>query len=235
MKFLVFQHVPHEHPGRITEYCREKGIELGVVEFWKPCKMPKVTDYDALIIMGGPMGVYDDYSSKKDELNAIKAALQDKIPVLGICLGSQLLAHALDAKVYPNMLNGKRAKEVGFFEVELTEEGKSDRIFSGFNSPLKVLQWHGDAFDIPAGAVKLASSRLCSNQAFSYGNDYGLLFHLEFTTEMIRKQMQIDREWMHKDNDADEEEIMTQARKNEKLMEIQFRQLFDNFISAVKP
>ena len=77
--------------------------------------MPKVTDYDALIIMGGPMGVYDDYSSKKDELNAIKAALQDKIPVLGICLGSQLLAHALDAKVYPNMLNGKRAKKVRFF------------------------------------------------------------------------------------------------------------------------
>ena len=94
MKFLVFQHVAHEHPGRITEYCEEKGIGLGIIKLWKPYKMPAVTDYNALIIMGGPMDVYDEYPSKKDELEEISSALKNKIPVLGLCLGSQLLAHA---------------------------------------------------------------------------------------------------------------------------------------------
>lgn len=235
MKFLVFQHVLHEHPGRISEFCKEKGIELDIVELWKPYKMPAVTDYNALIIMGGPMGVYDDYPSKKDEMKEISSALKNQVPVLGFCLGSQLLAHALGAKVYPNMFNGKHAKEVGFFDVELTEHGKKDPLLSGLTSPLTVLQWHGDAFDIPKGSVKLASSTLCANQAFRHGNSYGLLFHLEFTPQMIEKQIEVDREWMHKDNKVDEKEIIRKSEDDEKLMDKNFRKLFDNFISAIKP
>ncbi len=238
MKFLVFQHVPHEHPGRIAAYCKEKGIGLNTIEFWKPYKIPSAASYDALIIMGGPQSVYDydkSYPSKKDEVAAVKTALKKKIPVLGICLGSQLLAYALGAKVYPNMLNGKRAKEAGFFEVSLTEEGKSDSIFSGLTSPLKVLQWHGDAFDIPDGAAKLASSTSCSNQAFRHGSAYGLLFHLEFTPAMILKQTEIDRNWMHKDNEVNEEELIMQAEANESLMEKQFRMVFGNFLSQLHP
>src|SRR5579872_6686983 len=101
MKFLVFQHVPHEHPGLITEYCKNNNIELSIIELWKPYSIPKAEDFDALIIMGGPMGVYEDYPSKNDEISFIKEAL-DKIPILGFCLGSQLLAYALGAKVYKN-------------------------------------------------------------------------------------------------------------------------------------
>src|SRR3989338_458775 len=152
MKFLVFQHVSHEHPGRITSYCEEKGTGLDVIELWKPYKIPSLTTYDALIIIGGPMSVYEDFRSKEDEVAAIKLALKNRIPVLGICLGSQLLAHALGASVYPNNVDGKRIKEVGFFGVDLTEEGRKDRLFKGFTPTVKVLQWHGDAFDIPDGA-----------------------------------------------------------------------------------
>ncbi len=89
------------------------------------------------------MGVYEDYPSKKDELEFIKGAL-GKIPIIGFCLGSQLLAHALGADVYPNMKDGKKVKEIGYYDVDLTNEGQKDQIFEGFTSPVTVLQWHGD-------------------------------------------------------------------------------------------
>lgn len=94
MNILVFQHVPHETPGLIAGYASKKGIQLTIVEFWKAYQMPKIDDFDALIIMGGPMGVYegpDKFPSKEDEVNFIKNAL-GKIPIIGFCLGSQLLA-----------------------------------------------------------------------------------------------------------------------------------------------
>ncbi len=232
MKFLVFQHVPHEHPGRITEYCIEKGIKLDILEFWKPCKMPTVASYDALMIMGGPMGVYDSdeaYPSRAGEIKAVQSAIKNKIPVLGICLGSQLLAHALGARVYPNTINGRRAKEIGYYAVDLTPEGMKDAIFRGFSSPLRVLQWHGDAFDLPKGAKLLATAPLCANQAFSYGNAYGTLFHLEFTPEMVEKLVETGREWIR--DEVDEAQLSEEAHKNANLMEQQCRRLFSNFVS----
>ncbi|MEM5797157.1 MAG: type 1 glutamine amidotransferase [Candidatus Aenigmatarchaeota archaeon] len=236
MRFLVFQHVPHEHLGRISTYCEKENIDLEIVELWKSHKIPNVTDFDGLIIMGGPMSVYDEessYPTKLHELSTIRLAIRNKIPILGFCLGSQLLANALGASVYPNVINGQRVKEIGFFQVELTEEGRKDPLFSGLSSPLIVLQWHGDAFDIPNKAIKLATAPLCPNQAFRYDTAYGLLFHLEFTQEMVKNQLEIDRVWIHKDNELDEDEILKQALENDTLMEKQCQRLFYNFLKLI--
>ncbi|MBI4170416.1 MAG: type 1 glutamine amidotransferase [Candidatus Aenigmarchaeota archaeon] len=140
MKFLVLQHVPHEHPGLIANYAADNSIALDRVELWnKPCKIPDVSNYDALVIMGGPMGVYenaDKFPSKDDEVQAIIAAI-GRIPIIGFCLGSQLLAHTLGSRVYPNTIAGKTIKEIGYYNVDLTYDGSKDPLFKGFDSAYK--------------------------------------------------------------------------------------------------
>ena len=236
MKLLVFQHVPHEHPGMISDAAEKNGVTLGVVELWKPYKIPPADEFDALIIMGGPMGVYegkDQFPSKEDELAFITANL-GKMPMIGFCLGSQLLAHSLGGRVYPNMREGKRVKEIGYYDVALTEEGAVDPLFKGFKSPVKVLQWHGDAFDLPAGATLLATSLLCTNQAFRYGtNVYGMLFHNEFTPEMVDRQIEIDKTWIHQDFEMDEKALRAEARERAAHMRVQCERLFENFCRIV--
>ena len=236
MKFLVFQHVPHEHPGLIAKYAERKGIQLNIIEFWKPYKIPDYKDFNALVIMGGPMGVYDGkdiFPSKEDEISFIKNAL-GKIPIMGFCLGSQLLAYVLGAQVYPNVINGKRIKEIGYYNVELSKDGLTDQIFRNFKSPIKVLQWHGDAFDLPDGSILLATSVDCKNQAFRYRNKtYGMLFHNEFTPEMVKQLIEIDKGWIHKDFSFNEEKVKKEAAEYKSLMEEQCNKLFDNFTSLV--
>lgn len=236
MKILVFQHVAHESIGLIADYASQKGIQLHIIDFGKPYQIPNINNFDALIIMGGPMGVYDGpdkFPSKEDEVNFIKNAL-GKIPIIGFCLGSQLLAHVLGAEVKQNIVNGKIKKEIGYYDVDLTEEGVKDQIFKNFSSPVKVLQWHGDAFSLPEGSILLATSPDCANQAFRYGDKtYGLLFHNEFTPEMVNNLIAIDREWVHKDFSFDEEKVQKEAEEHKSLMKKQCSMLLDNFLSLV--
>jgi len=141
-------------------------------------------DWDALIILGGPMAVYEAESEPclKDELTLIKTAMAEDIPTLGVCLGSQLIAAAAGARVYAGPV-----KELGWNSVELTEAANTDALFSGFPSTLPVFQLHGDTFDLPPGATLLASSPAYVNQAFRIGNHvYGLQFHIEVTDELAR-------------------------------------------------
>lgn len=232
MKFLVLQHVTHEHPGLIAEWAKLRNIELQVVEMWKPYQLPKVSEVDALVMMGGPMGVYegpDVFPSKEEELKFIKEAL-NKILIIGFCLGAQMLAHALGAKVYPNIKNGKKIKEIGYYTVDLTKEALADPIFNGFKSPVNVLQWHGDAFDLPQGATLLATSKDYHNQAFRYGKfAYAMTFHNEFTPEMVDNLIGIDKKWIHDNFEMDEEKLKKQAREYQEAMKKQCFQLFDNF------
>ncbi|MBI4482983.1 MAG: gamma-glutamyl-gamma-aminobutyrate hydrolase family protein, partial [Acidobacteria bacterium] len=142
-----------------------------------------MSDAVGLIVMGGPMGVYDRarYPFLVDEMRLMEQALQARKPVLGVCLGSQLLAATLGGAV----TRGKR-KEIGWHAVTLTESGRTDRLWTGVKPSFMGYHWHGDVFQLPAGAVSLASSVLTECQAFRYGhNAYGFLFHLEVTEEII--------------------------------------------------
>lgn len=231
---LVLQHVPYERQGYIADYLHEHAIAFDVVRLWEPYDVPDISRYAALVIMGGPMGAYEDYPSKHDELALINAAI-GTIPTLGICLGSQLIAHALGARVYPNERDAKPAKEIGYYTVRLTPEGAAHRLFKGFDADVRVLEWHGDAFDLPSGASLLATSPLCQNQAFAYENAYGLLFHLEMTPEMVAGLAEANREWAHEHFDLDEAKLVQEARDLASLMKKQCYTLLDNFLGVHFP
>jgi GMP synthase-like glutamine amidotransferase len=229
-RILVLQHVPHEHPGYIAEYARERGIALHVVQLWEPHTFPSLDGFDALIVLGGPMGVYEDFPSKNAELALIRSNL-DHVPMLGICLGSQLMAHALGAAVHPNERDGRRLKEIGYYDIVLTEEGITSPLFAGFDESFKVLEWHGDIFDQPPGAEILASTPVAPHQAFSFQNVYGLLFHFEFTYEMVKNQLAVDAEWSHKDFALDDARLIAEAAQLAPVMKKQCYQLLNNFLS----
>ncbi len=146
--------------------------------------VPKqIGDSAGLIVVGGPQSVYeqDKFPFLRDEILLIEDALRRELPVLGVCLGSQLLAATLGANVYPG-----RKKEIGWHRVTLSSLAASDGLFNGEPSSLTAFHWHGDIFDLPRGATLLASSALTANQAFRYGkNAYGLLFHLEVALPQV--------------------------------------------------
>lgn len=231
-KILVFQHIERENPGFIADYARERGIELDLVSMWSEYDMPELSKYDALVILGGPMGAYEEYPGKAEEIHALKNAIGN-MPVLGICLGAQLIAHALGAKVYPHIVDGKHIKEVGYYDVTLTEEGKANKLFKGFSSEFKVLQWHGDTFDMPEGGTLLAEAPLCKNQAFAYGDTtFGLQFHIEAPPKMVETWIREDSVWTHKDFDFDESRAMRDAEELAPVLKEHCYRLMDNFLAG---
>jgi GMP synthase (glutamine-hydrolysing) len=183
-KIWVVQHTACETLGTIADALEAEALAWQYVRVFEGKPIPaEIGDAGGLIVMGGPMGVYeqDRYPHLKDELRLIESALKAEKPVLGVCLGSQLLAAVLGA----NVSKGPR-REIGWYPIRLSETAPPDPLWSGVPRDLTVLHWHGDVFDLPAGAVNLASSELTAHQAFRYGNSaYGLLFHLEMTEEII--------------------------------------------------
>ncbi|MEJ2140172.1 MAG: gamma-glutamyl-gamma-aminobutyrate hydrolase family protein [Gammaproteobacteria bacterium] len=185
-RLLVFQHVPHEILGTFNPLLKAAGFRIRYYNFGRtPDAVPNVEKYDGLIILGGPMCVdqIDSHPHLLTEIDAIRTAMELHMPVLGICLGAQLIATALGAKVHKN-----RVKEIGWYDVTPTPEGRRDPLFSTFSGTEKIFQWHGDTFDIPHEAVHLASSPACANQAFRFGDrTYGLQFHLEVDEALIER------------------------------------------------
>ncbi len=170
------QHVPFESPAHIGEWAVAHGHELSVCRIFDGDAVAAPDRFDALVIMGGPMGVHDDarLAWLIEEKNAIQAAIIAERRVLGVCLGAQLIAHVLGARVHRN-----RFKEIGWFRVESTEAGRSHERYS-LPSRFVAFHWHGDTFDLPAGAVHLARSEACEFQAFAVGaHVLGIQFHLE--------------------------------------------------------
>ena len=164
---------------------RARGVETTAVELDEGEALPDRREFDAVLAMGGPMGAADDRDHPwlAAERELIAAAIDAGRPVLGICLGAQLIAAALGAEVRPC-----ERPEVGLLEVELTGEGRVDPLFAGLEGPVLSLQWHGDTFDLPEGAALLARSAEVANQAFRVGErTYGVQFHLEVTPEMARE------------------------------------------------
>lgn len=183
MNVHYLQHVPFEGLGSIEDWVRRRGHSLGATHFYRGDSPPGVHAVDLLVVMGGPMNIYEeaDYPWLAQEKRFIERAIDAGRRVLGICLGAQLVADVLGAKVCRNA-----DKEIGWHPVEKTEPALE--LFSAFPQRTEVFHWHGDTFDIPAGAKHAARSAGCANQAFVYDERVvGLQFHLEMTPSGARQ------------------------------------------------
>lgn len=182
--FLVLQHIACEPPGAYEDELRDWGGELHRVEVDAGEPLPDWRAFGAIIAMGGPMGAYED--ERLPWLTAEKRLIGEAVragrPYWGVCLGVQLLAASLGARVFP----GEEA-EVGVLAVELTAEAGADPVFSQLPASFPALQWHGDTFELPTGAVQLARSRAYAQQAFRFEKAYGVQFHLEVDVTLASK------------------------------------------------
>jgi GMP synthase (glutamine-hydrolysing) len=222
LSVLIFQHEPDDGPGYLGEALIRRGARLTTVRLDKGESMPNIAPYDMLLVMGGEMNVYqeDQYPWLVGETQAIRQAVETDKAVLGVCLGGQLLAKALDAQVHLGA-----ATEIGLTPIALTEAGKADPLFEGL-SQLEVVEWHDDTFDIPAGAVALASSEGCAHQAFRFGQcAYGLQFHPEVSPLMLT-------EWIKGAGDTpiDRSPFQRAVETQVIALQIQADRLVDNFI-----
>lgn len=184
MLVLAFRHIPFEPLGLIEDALRSRGIGYQYVDLPSDTDCsPDVDNADALIFMGGPMSANDPLPWIERELSFIRRGMARNQPILGVCLGSQLIARALGSRVYKNAV-----KEIGWAPVYLTEAAARDPLLRGLGGPETIFHWHGETFDLPPGAEHIAYSDACRNQAFRVDDSvYGFQFHLEVTPEMIRQ------------------------------------------------
>lgn len=186
---------------------------------------------DGLIVMGGPMNVDEThlYSYLAPEIKLIENVIAAGKPVLGICLGSQLIAKALGEKVYAN-----EHREVGWHPVHLTSAGHEDALFAGSPSHFNVLHWHGDTYNLPSGATHLAFSGKCENQAFRYGNNvYGLQFHLEVDPAMVKSWIQANGSAEYiRGADENPEKILATTDSEFHRLEPLAKKIFKNFFDV---
>lgn len=182
MRLLVLQHIACEHPGAFRDILQERAIAWDAVELDAGEPLPAWEPYDGIVVMGGPMGAGDEAEHPwlREEKALVAAAVAAGRPFLGVCLGAQLLAAALGARVWT-----MPEPEVGLLPVKRTAAGRTDTVLGALAEPLVTLQWHGDTFDLPDGATLLASSPVAPHQAFRVGDAaYAVQFHLEVTPEM---------------------------------------------------
>ena len=182
---LVVQHVAPEPAFAIADALLGAGVEIDTCQVFAGDRMPKDSSgFDGLVIMGGPMSAASDqgFPTRPGEIALITDALRREIPVLGVCLGAQLLAVAGGGSVFP----GPSGPEVGWGPVDLAGECADDRLFAGLPETLTVMHWHGDTFDLPDGAVRLFGNSIYPNQGFRLGpSAWGMQFHLEVTAAAV--------------------------------------------------
>lgn len=208
MNVLIIKNISSEGPGTIEEYLRAEKLNYSVVDLNRGERLPDLNEFTHLVVMGGPMAVYemDRYPHLRDEAKLIERAIRSKIRVLGICLGAQMVAHVLGARVYA----GDR-QEIGWYQATITAEGMKDGLMhtlavQGAASAV-VFQWHGDTFDLAEGAVRLASSELFPNQAFRYSDRvYGLQFHIEVTPEIVL-------DWLKNERSVDRDSVREESNR----------------------
>lgn len=177
MRAHFLQHVSFEGLGSIEGWLRDTGYEITSTKFYESTALPKLADIDFLVIMGGPMSVNDvqAYPWLVDEMAFIKSVIESGKPTLGVCLGAQLIATSMGGEVFAN-----KVKEIGWFPIQAVKS--ANRGVFQFPEKAEVFHWHGETFSLPAGAVAIAESEGCKNQAFQLGeNVIGLQFHLETT------------------------------------------------------
>lgn len=234
-RILVFQHVPYEPLGTLNPQLKDAGFRIRYVNFSRqPEAQPSLDGYNGLVVLGGPMGASqtDRHPHLTTEIELIRQAVHLRLPVLGICLGAQLLARALGAKV------GRSSKpEIGWHTVSVPEQAGDDPLFRHFKPSQRIFQWHSDTFALPKGATHLASSEVCPNQAFKYGdNAYGLQFHLEVDRRLIERWLKVpahQREIEAMGGEVDPERVLaetqTQIAETKQLAEAVFGEFIKLF------
>jgi len=181
MRFHLLQHVSFEGPAAIEDWLTNNNHSLTMTKFFQGDGLPEQEEFDVLIVMGGPMGVDDveQYPWLIEERQFIQRSIQNDKPILGICLGAQLIAHACDARVIKN-----KYREIGWFDISVNNENLPTILKDIFPDNIEVFHWHGDTFEIPEGAIHFAASEACNNQGFILNNKViGLQFHIETTAD----------------------------------------------------
>jgi GMP synthase-like glutamine amidotransferase len=183
MRVHFIQHVHFESPGYLLQWATEHQFTISFTKIYEAVTFPSADDIDWLVIMGGPMGVYeeDKYAWLKAEKAFIRSVIEAGKKVLGICLGSQLIAEVAGAKVYPN-----HQKEIGWWPVKKVSNGQPEPLPASRPDEFLTFHWHGDTFDLPAGATHLFATTVCPHQGYLLNkNVAGLQFHPEATPELI--------------------------------------------------
>ncbi len=220
---LLVQNTRIEGSGYLGDLLNNDGFKITSVNA-KHESLPK-KDFSLVVILGAPESANDDLSYLQAEQQLVKNCVEKNIPVLGICLGSQLIAKTFGAKVY----RGPR-KEIGFYnDLKIHND---TTFFSGFKNPFTVFHWHGDTFDLPEGAVRLASSEHYLNQAFQYKSAVGLQFHLEVNEEMVNFWLDKTEEKLQKITHIDPQKIRPDIDENISTVKSNMENFYNNFKSS---
>ncbi|NOS61599.1 MAG: type 1 glutamine amidotransferase, partial [Nitrosarchaeum sp.] len=220
---LVIQNTRIEEIGYLGELLNKDGFVIHSVNA-KHEKLPE-KNYSLVVILGAPESVNDDLSYLQAEQKLIKKTVDDNIPVLGICLGSQLIAKTFGGRVY----RGPK-KEIGFYH-DLRIDNNS-KLFSGFTNPFTVFHWHGDTFDLPEKAVRLVHSENYPNQAFQINSAVGLQFHLEINAEMVNLWLDKTQEKLHQIPYIDPQKIRSDIDENISIVKNNMNNFYNNFKSS---
>lgn len=220
MAVLILKNISTEGPGTIEDFLAENSIQYQVIDLQRE-SIPDTGDFDALVMMGGPMSVNDDIPYIRREYELVREFIADGKKVFGVCLGAQIMAKALGAGVYVGP-----QKEIGWYDIELISDGIKDPMMKllavhsktgDFHNKFKVFHWHGETFDIPGGADRLARSEIYPNQAFRHGDKaYAFQFHVEVKKEMIYEWLKnepVNMNMLRKETEANYDEYLSRTMK----------------------
>ena len=217
-RILVLQHLDIEGPGLFEQFAKERNLKIKIVRLDKKDNLPLTKKGDLILIMGGPMGIKDIGNSRyqwlKLERDFIKRELEKKRPIIGICLGAQLLASAAggDVEILKYGFPPKALPEIGWSQIFINEANKDFKEL--FAEPFHVLHWHGDKILLPSKAVLIASSARCKEQFFRIGDfAYGMQFHIETTDSMIDKWIKEDKEFVFKGLGSNGQKILREEQR----------------------
>lgn len=229
---LYIKHVDIEGPETIAPFFESKGFSSKIIELYNGQPFPtEFDDIEAVICLGGPMNVNEEdrYSFLKDENIFIQRVLQNQVPFLGICLGSQLLSKAAGGKV-----TRSPKEEIGWGTVRLTPEGQRDPLFRDLPQELNVYQWHGDMFSVPSGGVLLAAGSDCPHQALKIGKSaYGIQFHIEITDKSINEWSDEYFALQPVLRDERKSAMLIDYQKNVKVFKKEAHAIYNNFLNII--